>query len=280
MSGKSVQAALESIGYRVSMLDPVNKPLTYLEELKKSNVVFIALHGKIGEDGVWQAFLEQNKIPFVGSGSKSSALCFDKLAYYNFLKNKNILMPKTELVSYDDYQISSLSSEPHVLKPNDGGSSIDTFIIRDLDNVDVAQLKTAFLKHKKLLLLNLIEGVELTVAVLGDQALPVIEIVPPANQEFDYKNKYNGATKEICPPVNISEVIQMKAKEIASKIHDLCGCKDMSRTDFILSEDQKIYVLETNTIPGLTDQSLLPKAAKQIGIDMGSVCDKLIKLAA
>jgi len=114
--------------------------------------------------------------------------------------------------------------------------------------------------------------------VLGNEALPVIEIVPPDDQEFDYENKYNGATQEICPPQHISEADQAEAKRLAERIHQLCGCQDMSRTDIIISEG-KFYILETNTIPGLTDQSLFPKAASAADINMVELCDRLVQNA-
>jgi D-alanine-D-alanine ligase len=131
-----------------------------------------------------------------------------------------------------------------------------------------------------MLLEELIEGVELTVGVLGDQALPVIEIIPPSDGEFDYENKYNGKSQELCPPRHVDQNIQKQAQEIAVHIHRSLGLRDMSRTDIIIRRsDNVLFTLETNTIPGMTDQSLLPKAAAVAGYSMPELCDTLVRRA-
>src|SRR5439155_118541 len=121
-------------------------------------------------------------------------------------------------------------------------------------------------KYDQMLLEELIEGVEITVPVLGDKALPVVEIVPPEGGEFDYDNKYNGRTQEICPARSISAKTQEQAQRLAERIHRLAGARHLSRTDLMVSADGKLYVLEINTIPGLTAQSLIPKSAAAAGL--------------
>jgi D-alanine-D-alanine ligase len=134
--------------------------------------------------------------------------------------------------------------------------------------------------YHEMLLEELIEGQEITVGVVLDKALPVIEIIPPADGEFDYDNKYNGKTQELCPPEDISNVTQEKAQQIAEKIHLSLGVKDFSRTDIMVrASDEKLFVLETNTIPGMTDQSLLPKAAAVAGLSMPQLCSELVEAA-
>jgi D-alanine-D-alanine ligase len=278
-SGASVVAALTQAGYEVTTADPAAGLVSLLPALQTADVVFPVLHGLGGEDGELQQFLEQHDISFVGSDSRSSALCFNKASYAKLLDKNDILIPKTQLVTYEEYSRSSWVKQPFVLKPNDGGSSIDTFIVRDITQKDDEAIREAFERHQQLLLQPLISGSEITVAVVGQKSLPVIEIVPPADQEFDYANKYNGATQEICPPEHVGQADQSSAQALAEQIHRLCGCRDMSRTDFIISEDGQIYVLETNTIPGLTDQSLLPKAAAVAGIPMVSLCKQLVEAA-
>jgi D-alanine-D-alanine ligase len=131
-----------------------------------------------------------------------------------------------------------------------------------------------------MLLEELIDGQEITVAVLADKVLPVIEIIPPQDAEFDYENKYNGKTQELCPPQHISEDIQKQAQELALRIHKELGLRDFSRTDIMIRRsDSKLFVLETNTIPGLTDQSLLPKAAAVGGINMPTFVKMLVEAA-
>ncbi len=130
-----------------------------------------------------------------------------------------------------------------------------------------------------MLIETLIAGQEITVGVLIEQALPVIEIVPPANGEFDYTNKYNGATQELCPPRSIDRDIQQRAQHLALQIHKLTGGRDMSRTDMMVASDGSLHVLETNTVPGLTDQSLFPKAADIAGYDMPHLVRLLVETA-
>jgi D-alanine-D-alanine ligase len=278
-SGAAVAAALTEAGYETDILDPSHNLESRIDDLRKAVVVFPALHGLGGEDGELQAFLEEHKIPFVGSGSEASALCFDKERYTHLMEENDITVPATDLVDESSYAEADIAGSPHVLKPNDGGSSIDTFIIRDIAATDDGAIVTAFGRHSKMLLQELIDGTELTVAVIGDKALPVIEIVPPENQEFDYENKYNGATREICPPETIPPAAQERASRLAERIHVLTGCRDMSRTDMILTDDDELYVLETNTIPGLTNASLLPKAAATAGLSMPQLCDQLVQTA-
>jgi D-alanine-D-alanine ligase len=277
-SGKAVAAALEDI-YEIELVDPTKELSSYIDKFRLADVVFPCLHGKHGEDGEIQKFLESIKVPFVGCDSGSSRLCFDKYAFFESLGPKGILFPKTKLVDYAGYQESELSSRPFVLKPNDEGSSIDTFIVRDPSAVDKESIKSAYLRHEKMILQELIDGIELTVAVIGDTSLPVIEIIPPENKEFDYENKYNGATRELCPPEHIGEEAQIRARKLAEQLHKLAGCRDLSRSDMIMTESNELYVLETNTIPGLTDQSLVPKAAQVSGLSMAQLCDMLVKLA-
>jgi D-alanine-D-alanine ligase len=278
-SGAAVKQALEQAGYQVSLVDPADGLDKQLPALQAAAVVFPTLHGKGGEDGILQRYLEEHGIRYVGADSKGSALCFDKARYAELLQQYDILIPDTKLVNYAEYQGSNLAQTPYVLKPNDGGSSIDTFIVRDPGTVDEQAIAAAFSRHQKLLLQALVPGVEITVAVLDSQSLPVIEIIPPADQEFDYENKYNGATQELCPPQHVSEELQKKAQTLAKRLHVLTGCRDMSRTDIIISDSGELYVLETNTIPGLTSQSLLPKAAATAGYDMPSLCSQLVQAA-
>lgn len=125
---------------------------------------------------------------------------------------------------------------------------------------------------------ELIEGVEITVPVLDNKALPVIEIKPPPGDEFDYDNKYNGETEEICPPVSVSKELQRVAQDYAEKAHAMLGCRHLSRSDFIVASDGRVVMLELNTMPGMTDQSLYPKSAKVAGIDFPELMKKFASL--
>jgi D-alanine-D-alanine ligase len=250
-----------------------------LPRLAAADIIFPALHGKGGEDGELQKFLESHHVKYVGSGAEASARCLDKTRYAELLKKRGILLPATDTVTLEAYKASPLRERPFVLKPIDGGSSIDMFIVRDPADADQAAIAAAFQKYGTLILQEFVEGVEITAGVLGTEALPIIEIIPPNGEYFDYENKYNGQTQELCPPEHVSKQDQAQAQALALEIHQLTGCRDMSRTDIIIDEDGRQYVLETNTIPGLTGESLLPKAAAEAGYTMPDLCNRLIELA-
>ena len=277
-SAKAVAGYLSAKGHKVSLVDPIGEIERYTKQLQTADVVFPALHGAGGEDGQVQAYLESLDIPFVGSGSVSSRLCFDKYKYLTLLQKNHILVPQTNLVTKQQFFASALKHAPFVLKPNQQGSSIGTLIVKKPKDYDEAHVNELFGSYGSMLLEPYISGQEITVGVVAKAALPVIEIVPPANQAFDYVNKYNGKTKEICPPENLAASIETQVKQLAVQIHNLCGCRHLSRTDMIV-DGQSIYVLETNTMPGLTDQSLLPKAAQADGIDMVELCSMLVNMA-
>lgn len=278
-SGSAVGKALEAAGHTVGYYDPAEG-----EALAKAaigrDVAFPVIHGAGGEDGVLQLQLERVGLPYVGSGVEASELCFNKVAY-----KEKIMADGLPTAAYDIVMSGQKLAEkplmrgPFVLKPSGGGSSIDTFIVREPARADFPAIEKTLEKYDSMLLEELITGIEITVGVLGDTPLPIIEIIPPASGEFDYENKYNGSTQELCPPVNINTDIQRQASELALRIHRLCGCDDYSRTDMIVRADGSLVVLETNTLPGMTEQSLLPKAAMAAGLDMPKLCDTLVKSA-
>jgi D-alanine-D-alanine ligase len=276
-SGASVAAALEQAGHQVYILDPAN---TSIEEMVACDVIFPALHGKGAEDGSLQTEFEKRHARFVGSDAAASALCFDKWRYREFAIAHDLPMAEGALVTRDKYRSHPLLTQPFALKPIDGGSSIDTHLVRDHTNIPYEEIEDTFSRHDHLLVERLITGIELTVGILGDQILPVIEIIPPEGENFDYENKYNGATRELCPAQNVSEAVQKRAQELAYTAHRLTGCRDMSRTDIMYEiTTDTLYILETNTLPGMTNESLLPKMARVAGMDMSALCSKLVEFA-
>jgi D-alanine-D-alanine ligase len=274
-SGAAVAKALETKGHVVTMVDPKDG----LDALGEPDVVFPALHGAGGEDGTVQAELEKRNIACVGADSVASALCFDKWAYRIKLQEAGLPVAKGEMVTAQSFDESPLAQKPYVLKPVDGGSTIDTFIVRDPATANKKEINEALGRYDEMLLEELIEGVEITVAVLGQTPLTPVEIIPPEGGEFDYENKYNGKTRELCPPKHVDDTAQYQAKGLALKAHDLTSCQDLSRTDFIIRNDGSPVILETNTLPGMTDQSLYPKAAAASGIPFADLVDQLVKMA-
>ncbi|MBP9820636.1 D-alanine--D-alanine ligase [Candidatus Saccharibacteria bacterium] len=275
-SSYNVQKALSELGYGLTVYDPL-KDGSIEPWLKNVDVVFPMIHGQGGEDGSLQKQLEDYDIPFVGSGSQSSANCFDK--FKTFKQVSDILLPKTALVRYEDFIGHKLNKFPFVLKPAKDGSSVDTFMIKSERDLKAINIQQVFKNHNKMIIQEHISGVEITVPVLINKALPVIEIIPPAGQDFDYLNKYNGKTQELCPPKNVSIKNQKLAQKLALKVHKKMGCRGFSRSDFIIDVNNNIYFLEINTIPGMTEQSLFPKSALQAGYSMPDATRILVENA-
>lgn len=276
-SAKSVAAAARDAGYDVIEADPKDG-LGVLNDLGDDVIVFPILHGAGGEDGILQAELEKRHIKFLGTGSAASKNCFDKWLTREILQKNSISIPKGELVTADTYRQSQLSKKSHVLKTPKGGSSIGTYVVRNPNNTNQDKIAEIFSMGEKAVLEELITGTEITVPVLGETALPIIEIRPPNNGEFDYGNKYNGATQELCPPESVSADIQESAARLAEKVHRVMNARHLSRTDIMIDEYNSLYVLEINTIPGMTDQSLYPKSARVYGLSMPELIKKFVEL--
>lgn len=286
-SGQAVAKALKEAGYQVTVLDGrdcVSRLLNTLSDNPRSfEVIFPVLHGAEGESGILQAELEPYDVPCVGSGEAASQQCFYKDQYRKILQENLLPIAAGEMVTAADdstftpFKKSKFIKKPFVLKPYDSGSSIDTFIVRDPANAPLAEIEEALTRRQAMLLEELIEGTEITLSILENKALTPIEIIPPPGQEFDYENKYNGATQELCPPVHVAASVLTEAQSLAEQIHKLLGCKDYSRTDMIVRPDGTLVVLETNTLPGMTDQSLFPKAAAASGIDMPTLVSQMVE---
>lgn len=277
-SAKAVADAAREAGFDVEEYDPV-QGLSYFDKVQKDTIVLPILHGINGEDGVIQSELEARGLPFLGAGPSSSAACFDKWLTIQALKEHGIPTPESNyLVSRHDFPKSKLSKNPYVLKVIHGGSSIGVLIARDPHKIKKEQVDDIFNREERVVIEELVEGVEITVPILDDAALPVVEIVPPTGKEFDYENKYNGKTSEICPPENVSEEIQKIAKDLALQAHKIRNCRHLSRTDMIVRPDGSIVVFDINTMPGLTDQSLYPKSARAAGITMPDLVRRFIDM--
>ncbi|MCX5976532.1 MAG: D-alanine--D-alanine ligase [Coprothermobacterota bacterium] len=247
------------------------------------DIVFIALHGAKGEDGTIQGFLEVLGLPYTGSGVLASSLGMDKWRSRVLFQQEGLRIPPTvridagaELGIQADRAVEELGW-PLVVKPNDCGSSIGVRICRDLttllDGVDKAAALSSLV-----LLESYLPGVELTVPILGNEqarALPVIEVIPPG-EFFDYSCKYDGSTQEICP-ARIKTTLAGEAQEIALRAYHLLGSSGFGRVDLIFSGGH-LYLLEVNTIPGLTKESLVPKAARAAGIEFPQLMAEIVRL--
>ncbi len=250
----------------------------------KPDVVFIALHGGAGENGTVQGLLDLFGIPYVGSGVLASAMALDKVIAKKLFEREGIPTPKWVSLRAGQRPLPSEETLaaiglPCVVKPASEGSSLGVTIVKQRDQFGPA-LGLAFQYGKVALVEEFIPGVEITGPVLGNedpQVLPLVEIVPNA-EFYDYHAKYTpGATDEIIP-ARITEAQAARAKELTLAAHLALGCRGMSRVDMIVGPDE-VYVLELQTIPGLTETSLLPRAAEAAGISFPQLVDRLIELA-
>ncbi|MGB9876665.1 MAG: D-alanine--D-alanine ligase family protein [bacterium] len=253
------------------------KLASFIRKLKKADVVFIALHGKLGEDGTIQGFLETLGIPYTGSDVLASALAMDKLKSKQLFASLNIPTPPWKVLEKDK-PLPSLNF-PVVVKPQSQGSSIGVTIVEREEELPKA-LEKAFQYDPVVIAEDFIRGREISVPILEiegqAQALPVVEIVPKG-QFYDYYHKYTeGATEEIVPAPLPMEV-EKKVKEIALSAYKAIGCRNFARVDIRLNERNEPFVLEVNTIPGLTPLSLLPLSAKAAGISFPQLIDIIIQ---
>lgn len=267
------------------------KPTTMEKALKSCDVVFNALHGTFGEDGKVQAILEHNGIKYTGSGIASSALAMDKFHSREIFKLAGLNTPKTlKLKSGENYMarvsffVNKIVKLPIVVKPCSNGSSIGVRVIDDLGKLEKAVV-SVFKLDKFVLIEEFIKGRELTCGVLENfnneviGALPVTEIIPVKNHKFfNYDAKYKTGHSNEITPAPLDEVLAKKIQDVAVRAHQILGCSGYSRTDMILKNgNDTIYVLETNTLPGLTKNSLILKAAQTAGLTFAQLLDKIIE---
>lgn len=272
-SGRAVTKALKSAGARTIFLDPADR-IKFSKRLKNIDLAFIALHGHGGEDGVMQAFLEKRGIPYIGSDAASSRKAFDKAISKRIFVKTGIPTAPFAVASAKNWRrVIQSFGMPCFVKPLREGSSIGAFAVEDLEKMAV-KLRRTIQAFGDLLVEKKIEGRELTVGVLGSRALPVIEM-RPKGAFYDYKSKYTKGMTEYIVPAKISRALSAKLQKIALKTHRALKLRDFSRVDMMVDVQGHVYVLEANSIPGFTELSLLPKAAKAAGISFKNLCLRL-----
>ena len=260
----------------------------------KPDAVFIAMHGEFGEDGTVQGLLESFGIPYTGSGILASSLGMDKPRQSALFRQAGLDIPYFIVAQKDEWKknknrilrgIAEKFVFPCVVKPANRGSSVGVSIVGSDPTKLESALNSAFSYSDSVLVQKFIKGREITCGVVENEKglllpLPPTEILAKAGAFYDYKSKYaDGGSEHIIPPRNISMRLLKKIQDAACLTHNILGCRGMSRTDFILSPKGKLYVLEINTLPGMTSTSLLPEAAKTAGISFPKLLDLIIQSA-
>jgi len=277
-SGTAVARALRKKGFTVLRFDPKNELLKFIVAKNKIDVVFPALHGRGGEDGEIQKLLEKLKIPFVGSTVRGMQNSFDKISAKKIYRRNKLPVARDQIFPKNSSAKLKLKL-PVFVKPADEGSSFGASIVQKESEFSPA-LRRAW-KFGPALVEEYLRGTEISVGVLENSdgsltALPSIEIIPK-KKFFDFTAKYDPKFSEEITPARITKSLEKKVQSLAKKAHRVLKLKDLSRTDLILVGD-KIYLLETNTLPGFTANSLLPKEAVAAGIEFPDLIEKLIRL--
>ena len=271
-SGAAVAKGLRACGYEVVEIDLTT---TTVDVPAGVEAVFIALHGEFGEDGGVQAFLRERGIPYTGAGPEASLVCFDKALSKKVFVEHELPTPAYEILKKGDSRTIPL---PLVVKPVRQGSSIGVHMVFDEALWDFS-LQDALKYDTEVIVESFIPGAELTVGVVGDAVLPVIEIRAPQGF-YNYDAKYTQGKTEYLVPAPISAAQADRCGQLARKTFNVLGCRDLGRVDFRMDPEGGLFVLELNSIPGFTETSLLPKAARAAGIEFPELCDRIIRMAS
>jgi D-alanine-D-alanine ligase len=281
-SGDAVARALEGRGFKVARID-VGKDVPEKLREAKVEVAFVTVHGRYGEDGCLQGLLESLFIPYTGSGVLSSALAMEKVYAKQVFVSRGI--PTAEYRAFEDAKAADIHGYdlpfhfPVVVKPSGEGSSVGVKIAKNGEELRKAAQDAAAFKGS-ILVERYVKGREIQVGVLGDEALGCIE-VKPAGEFYDYNAKYVANTTQYLFPAPLPEAQYHRCMEVALLAHKALGCTGATRTDLILPETGgDPIVLEVNTLPGMTEKSLLPKIAAGKGWDFGELCERILRTAS
>jgi len=268
-SGEAVVSTLKSLGYHVSTIDPNSSIASEIQKLSP-DVIFNALHGKIGEDGCIQGLLNCLHTPYTHSGVNASAIAMNKSVTKLIADSLGVRTAPGKIFSKESCLTQKEIDYPYVIKPNDDGSSVDVHIVRSDEDMPESLDESTYLIE------SYIPGKELSVAVCGDKAIGVIELRTQSNF-FDYQAKYTEGKTEHVYPAEIPEPIYKEALNAAEAVHNRLGCIAISRSDFRYNpETNELFFLEINTQPGLTPISLLPEIARHNNVEFPDLVQLLI----
>jgi D-alanine-D-alanine ligase len=283
-TGAQVSRALEGLGFEVVLIDTGDDEFIPALIDAGADVAFICLHGRFGEDGTVQGLCELLELPYVGSGVLASALALEKVKSKQFFSLAGLPTPEYAVVNrgelYDVGALASALGEKTVVKPANEGSSVGMTIVHDSGELAEA-IEKAFKHDREVLIEQFVEGTEVTIAVIGNDdmvALPTLEIVPE-HEFYDYDSKYVPGMSSHIIPARVSEAARAECQRLAVEAHKVLGCRGMSRADTIVESDGSVWLLEVNTIPGMTSTSLVPDAARAAGIEFPELCRMLVEFA-
>jgi D-alanine-D-alanine ligase len=285
LSAAQVSAALHSRGHACTTLE-VDAELWPALQAGDYDCVFIAVHGRFGEDGTVQGVCELLGLPYIGSDITATAICFDKVMAKRLFRAEGLHTPPWRTVpaapdgpfpiAEPMQTVAAELGYPLVVKPRHGGSTIGLSIVREPAGLVAAHATAAV--HGEVLCESFIAGMEVTVGVVGDNALPTLEII--SNRPlYDYAAKYTAGQSRHIIPARLPEAQRRACQDAALRAHRSLGCRDLSRVDVIVDAEGTPWVLEVNAIPGLTELSLLPDAARAAGMAFADLCEGLVRRA-
>ena len=279
-TGNAVTNACLELGHETIPVEFNGDYSSIFNDLKHSDIVFNALHGTVGEDGTIQSWLGENNIGYTGSGSYSSRLCMNKNESKKVVRKNNYLTPSWSTIHNNDAKITDeiieLIDFPCIVKPNAQGSTFGLSIVNDESEL-VEGIKLAGKYDGTILIEEYIIGREMTVGILGNEALPIVEIIPD-HQLYDYECKYSPGMSQYLCPASIDPNKEKQIKEDSENIFKLLGCSGYGRLDYLLDESGRHFFLELNTLPGMTSTSLLPIAAEKSGRSFTELVEIIIRL--
>ena len=278
-SGKACYEALKKLGYVVCKYDPLKNISNNIKKFKPDKI-FNCLHGKYGEDGQIQKILEKLKIPYTHSGIKASKIAMDKIRSKKIFIKKKINTPNFQIIKKISDINKEIAKSKFILKPANEGSSFGVKIFKKQTSPVSIGIKKLLKQYKTLIQEPYIEGREIQTAVLGNKAIGSVEIIPKRNF-YDYKAKYlsSAKTKHVIPP-KISKKLDKKIEKMALKAHRALNCRGVTRSDFRVMPNNKVFLLEINTQPGMTKLSLVPEIAAKFGLSFIELVDWIIKDAS
>ncbi|MFH1837416.1 MAG: D-alanine--D-alanine ligase [Candidatus Omnitrophota bacterium] len=276
-SGKAVFEAFSKCGLNTVFLDVEDREFERSIKGSGIDLAFIALHGKFGEDGAVQERLAAMNILYTGSPPAASRNALDKIISKEIFKENGILIAEHEVIKAGEGTASLTMEPPYVVKPRREGSSIGLTVVFTKEKLESA-VKEALLFGSEALVEKYIAGREITVGILENKALPIVEIIPGSGT-YDFHSKYSSDKTKYIVPAEFDKHVYLKAQKDALKAHSALGCKGFSRVDMMVTGDNDVFILEVNTIPGLTERSLLPMAAREAGLDFSRLCVRMVLAA-